>query len=118
MSLAWHPATSQVAIASSHSHVHVCNAGAAPSRRQKQDAADLQSELLLWHEVQQQVRSATCLPWPSELRSTDMPTFRLAKTSYCVLYVLQSWSGMALLRPCHSVCMAPLPSTDQAEGCV
>ena len=74
MSLAWHPATSQVAVASSHSHVHVCNAGAAPSRRRKQDAADLQSELLLWHEVQQQVRSATCL---SELESTNMPASSL-----------------------------------------
>ena len=64
MSLAWHPVTSQVAIASSSSYVHVCNAGAAPSKKQKQDAADLQSELLLWHEVQQQVQSATCLSWP------------------------------------------------------
>ncbi|CAK0756530.1 hypothetical protein CVIRNUC_002463 [Coccomyxa viridis] len=62
MSLAWHPATSQVAIASSHSHVHVCNAGAAPSRRQKQDAADLQSELLLWHEVQQQIGALAWRP--------------------------------------------------------
>ena len=75
MSLAWHPVTSQVAIASSHSHVHVCNAGAAPSRKQKQALADLQSELLLWHEVQQQVQSATCLTWPSERRSTDTPHF-------------------------------------------
>ena len=69
MSLAWHPATSQVAIASSHSHVHVCNAGAAPSRRQKQDAADLQSELLLWHEVQQQVRQQPAFPGPQSSRS-------------------------------------------------
>ena len=102
MSLAWHPVTSQLAIASSHSHVHVCNAGAAASRKQKQDAADLQSELLLWHQIQQQVQAATCLPWSSELRSTDMPTSCLAhKILPCPAYVasmvtvLQAWHGVS-----------------------
>ena len=84
MSLAWHPMTSQVAISSSNSHVHVCNAGAAPLRKQRQDAADLQSELLLWHEVQLQVRSAACLSWPLIhcLWALRLPPFAVSQRAY------------------------------------
>ena len=117
MSLAWHPVTSQVAIASSHSHVHVCNAGAAPPRKQKQDAADLQSELLLWHEVQQQVQSATCLPWLLQHTSTVMTAFNPTQKSYSVLHLLLAWSGVEVLQAWRCVCMAHLPSRHRAEGC-
>ena len=55
MHLAWHSTTGQVAIAGASSHVHVCNASMPNARRGAQSAVNLQSELLLWHDIQQQV---------------------------------------------------------------
>ena len=55
MHLAWHPSTGQVALAETSSHVHVCDASNLSARRAAQSADNLQSELLLWHDIQQQV---------------------------------------------------------------
>ena len=59
MHLAWHPSTGQIAVADTSNHVHVCNASIPSARKGAQSAVDLQSELLLWHDIQQQV--CTCL---------------------------------------------------------
>ena len=63
MHLAWHPSTRQIAVADTSSHVHVCNASMPSARKGSQRAVDLQSELLLWHDIQQQVRTHCCIMW-------------------------------------------------------
>ncbi len=61
MHLAWHPSTGQVALAETSSHVHVCDASNPSARRGAQSADNLQSELMLWHDIQQQVCGSHCL---------------------------------------------------------
>ena len=55
--LAWHPSTTQIAVAETSSHVHVCNASMPGGRKRAQSAVNLETELLLWHDIQQQVRA-------------------------------------------------------------
>lgn len=55
--LAWHPSTRQIAVAETSSHVHVCNASVPSGRKGAQSAVNLETELLLWHDIQQQVRT-------------------------------------------------------------
>ena len=100
MHLAWHPSTRQIAVAETSSHVHVCNAGvSSPGKGKRQSAVTLQSELLLWHDIQQQVWSA-----PVALRRAIQEVNKLQQSAACYLSRCRDMASAALLGSQAKVC--------------